>query len=101
MTKAILAIALILGLFGAAAVPAQAQIAGLPIPITAGGTGANFAGTFFLQNFTQNAAGQILANGVLTGTVTRGTATQTVLQNGSAPGAVSAPSGRGVQHPAS
>src|SRR4051812_961568 len=81
MTKAILALALILGLFGMAAVPAQAQVPGLPIPITATGAGTNFTGTFFLQNFTQNTAGQILANGIVTGTVTRGTTTQTILQN--------------------
>jgi len=80
MTKTLLALALVVGLFAFAAVPAQAQVAGIPVTAT-GASGTTFNGTLNLVNFATNSAGQIVANGVLSGTVSRGgTALGTVLQ---------------------
>ena len=55
------------------------------IPVTGAGGGAVFTGTFQLQKFATNAAGELVANGMLTGVVT----TRDVHQRG--PHAVSLP----------
>jgi hypothetical protein len=75
MIKLFTALLLVVSLF--AIMPAQAQAQSpLAIPITGTGPGgAVFNGTFTLTNFALNSANQLVANGILTGTLTRGGAT--------------------------
>jgi hypothetical protein len=61
----------------------------LSIPVTGSGGGATFTGTFQLQRFATNAAGELVANGILTGVVTTATGTTTsVVRSISVPAAV-------------
>src|SRR4051794_31267957 len=55
------------------AIPANAQTIPLSIPITGNGPqGTNFTGNLALTNFALNNAGQLVVNGILTGTLSRG-----------------------------
>jgi hypothetical protein len=61
----------------------------LSIPVTGSGGGAAFAGTFQLQRFATNQAGQLVANGMLTGVVTTAAgATTSIARTVSMPAAV-------------
>jgi len=78
------AVALLLLFCFFAVVPADAQAQSpLTIPITGTGpAGAVLNGTFTLTNFALNSANQLVANGVVSGTITRGgTTLATVLRN--------------------
>jgi hypothetical protein len=73
MTKFLAAMLLIAALV---TIPASAQTSPLNIPITGSGAqGTNFTGNLALTNFALNNAGQLVVNGVLTGTLTRGSNT--------------------------
>ena len=74
----------------AAQAPDRTPVASpLSIPVTGAGGGAVFTGTFQLQRFATNAAGELVANGVLTGVVTTATGTTTsVVRTISLPAAV-------------
>jgi hypothetical protein len=62
----------------AAQVPTRTPVASpVSIPVTGAGGGAVFTGTFQLQKFATNAAGELVANGMLTGVVTTATGTST------------------------
>ena len=72
---------------------ASAQSTGQPsplsIPVAGAGGGAVFTGTFQLKRFATNAAGELVANGLLTGVVTTATgATTSVARTVSLPAAV-------------
>jgi hypothetical protein len=72
MTKLFPALLIVASLIALAPLTAQAQ-SPLTIPITGSGAdGVVFNGTFTLTNFTLNAANQLVANGILAGTLTRG-----------------------------
>lgn len=72
-----------------AAAQAPAQPTAISIPITGAGDGATFAGTFKLQKFAANQAGQLVASGVLTGVVTTAAGvTTSVVRTISLPAAV-------------
>jgi hypothetical protein len=61
----------------------------LSIPVTGSGGGATFTGTFQLQRFATNTAGELVANGILTGVVTTATGTTTsIVRSISVPAAV-------------
>ena len=67
----------------------NARPAALSIPVAGAGGGAVFTGTFQLQRFATNAAGQLVANGLLTGVVTTATgATTSVVRTVALPAAV-------------
>jgi hypothetical protein len=80
----------------AAAQPALAQGTGrnttssVTLPVVGSGPGATFTGTFDLQRFATNAAGELVAQGVMTGVVTNTAtgATTTVVRNLAIPAAV-------------
>ena len=68
---------------------AQAKASPLNIPVTGAGGGAVFTGTFQLQKFATDAAGQLVASGVLTGIVTTASgATTSVVRTVTMPAAV-------------
>lgn len=70
MTKFVAAMLLIAALV---AMPAAAQTSPVTIPITGTGQqGTNFNGTLALTNFALNSANQLVVNGILSGTLTRG-----------------------------
>ena len=61
----------------------------LSIPVTGSGGGATFTGTFQLQRFATNAAGDLVASGILTGVVTTASgATTSVVRSVSMPAVV-------------
>src|SRR5436190_23704215 len=49
---------------------AQAPTSPLTVPVTGSGAGAIFNGTFQLQRFATDSAGQLVATGILSGVVT-------------------------------
>ena len=68
---------------------APAPASRLTIPITGSGGGAAFTGTFQLQKFATNAAGELIATGLLTGVVTTASGvTTSVARTVSMPAAV-------------
>lgn len=68
---------------------APAPASRISIPIAGAGGGATFTGTFQLQRFATNAAGELVANGVVTGVVTTAAgATTSVVRTVSLPAAV-------------
>jgi hypothetical protein len=72
-------------------VSAQAQTtkAPLTIPVTGSGSGNTFSGTFQLQKFATDSAGQLVATGLLSGVVTTATgATTSVVRTISLPATV-------------
>lgn len=87
MVKKSIAASLIL-LLAVAAVPftarAQTQTSATPsrlsIPITGSGSGGTFNGVFQLERFAVD-QGQVVASGLLTGTVTNASGTTSVVQN--------------------
>jgi hypothetical protein len=72
-----------------AAAQAKAPASPLSIPVAGAGAGAVFTGTFQLQKFATDQAGQLVASGLLTGIVTTATgATTSVVRTISLPAAV-------------
>ena len=72
-----------------ASAQAKAPTSPLSIPVTGAGGGAVFSGTFQLQKFAADQAGQLVASGVLTGVVTTAAgATTSVVRTISIPAAV-------------
>jgi hypothetical protein len=70
MTRFVAAMLLIAALV---AMPAAAQTSPVSIPITGNGAqGTNFTGNLTLTNFALNSSGQLVANGILSGTLSRG-----------------------------
>ena len=68
---------------------APAPASRISIPVAGSGGGATFTGTFQLQRFATNTAGELVANGVLTGVVTTATgATTSVARTVALPAAV-------------
>ena len=68
---------------------APAPASRISIPVSGAGAGAVFTGTFQLQKFATNAAGQLVANGLLTGVVTTAAgATSSIVRTVSLPAAV-------------
>ena len=68
---------------------APAPASRISIPVAGAGGGATFTGTFQLTRFATNAAGELVANGLLTGVVTTATgATTSVVRAISLPAAV-------------
>ena len=61
----------------AAQVPAVPTTKALSIPVTGAGGGAVFTGTFQLQKFATDSAGQLVASGMLTGVVTNASGVST------------------------
>lgn len=73
----------------AAQAASPATTSPLSIPVTGAGGGATFAGTFQLQKFATDQAGQLVASGIVTGVVTTAAGTTTsVVRTVSAPAAV-------------
>jgi hypothetical protein len=72
-----------------ASAQAKAPASPLSIPVTGAGGGAVFSGTFQLQKFATDQAGQLVASGLLTGVVTTAAgATTSVVRTISVPAAV-------------
>lgn len=68
---------------------APAPASRISIPVSGAGGGAVFTGTFQLQRFATNAAGELVANGLLTGVVTTAAgATSSIVRTVSLPAAV-------------
>jgi len=87
------ALATLLFLVSALALPgfvsAQGKTTPLTVPVTGAGGGGTFAGTFQLQKFAADQTGQLVATGVLSGVVTTATGTTTsVLRTITLPAAV-------------
>ena len=87
------ALATLLFLVSALALPgfvsAQSKTSALTVPVTGAGGGGTFAGTFQLQKFATDSAGQLVATGVLSGVVTTATGvTTSVLRTITLPAAV-------------
>ncbi len=71
----------------AAAAPAQAQASAITVPISGSGGGGAFAGTFQLQRFA-NQAGQLVAVGILSGTLTTASGATGVAKTVALPAAI-------------
>jgi hypothetical protein len=63
---------------GGAAAPAKTGVNAVNVPISAVQSGGVLNGVFTVTNFTTNAAGQLVANGVFNGTLTQNGVTQQV-----------------------